>query len=113
MPLLERGLLSFVSTEALRTIRFHLQNRGKNQGLRQCAQRYVGGSGGTKILRDDVFLEVIAHWHFNPRLIEWLSASTRLLEVPGAEYQAQFRDMLANPPLDLVASFSSNFRRRA
>lgn len=50
-----------------------------------------------QMLRDDFFLDVIGHQHFNPRLIEWLSASTRLRNVRSADYQAHVRRILSNP----------------
>jgi hypothetical protein len=50
-----------------------------------------------QMLHDDFFLEVIEHDHFNPRLVEWLSAYARLREVPGAKYQRHVRNVLANP----------------
>jgi hypothetical protein len=49
------------------------------------------------MLRDDFFLEVIEHKHFNPRLIEWLSATARLRHVSSAQYQDHVRSVLANP----------------
>jgi hypothetical protein len=50
-----------------------------------------------EVLRDDFFLEVVEHKHFNPRLIEWLSSAARLRNVSSAHYQAHIRGVLANP----------------
>lgn len=49
------------------------------------------------MLRDDFFLEVVGHKHFNPRLIEWLSSTARLRNVTSAQYQDHVRSILANP----------------
>src|SRR5690606_38216512 len=37
------------------------------------------------------------HEHFNPRLIEWMSSTARLRNVPSTQYQAHVRSILANP----------------
>ncbi len=50
-----------------------------------------------QILREDFFLEVVAHKHFTPRLIEWLSSAARLRDVPSAAYQQHIRGLLENP----------------
>jgi hypothetical protein len=50
-----------------------------------------------EMLRDDFFLEIIGHKHFSPRLIEWLSTSTRLRNVRSVDYQRHVRSLLADP----------------
>lgn len=51
----------------------------------------------SEMLRDDFFLEVIDHEHFNPRVIEWLSSPRRLRTVPIDGYQEHVRQLLNNP----------------
>jgi hypothetical protein len=50
-----------------------------------------------QILRDDFFLKVIKHPHFNPRLIEWLSTFVRVRTTPPAIYRAFVSDLLSAP----------------
>lgn len=50
-----------------------------------------------EVLRDDFFLDVIKHQHFNPRLVEWLSAYTRLRQVPVLSYRAHISALLESP----------------
>ncbi len=49
------------------------------------------------VLRDDFFLRIIKHKHFNPRLIEWLSTQARLRDVEPDAYQAHVSALLDNP----------------
>jgi len=50
-----------------------------------------------EILKEDFFLEVIKHEHFNPRLIEWLSTELRQREVPPDGYRTYIRTLLESP----------------
>jgi len=50
-----------------------------------------------EVLKDDFFLDVIKHQHYNPRLVEWLSAHTRLREVPLQAYRAHVSALLDSP----------------
>ena len=50
-----------------------------------------------EVLKEDFFLEVIKHEHFNPRLIEWLSAYSRLRRVPVEGYRAHISALLESP----------------
>ncbi len=50
-----------------------------------------------EVLKDDFFLDIIKHQHFNPRLVEWLSAYTRLRQVPSAAYRAHIAALLESP----------------
>jgi hypothetical protein len=50
-----------------------------------------------EMLRDDFFLEVIDHEHFNPRVIEWLSTPRRLRAVAIDGYQDHVRQLLDDP----------------
>lgn len=50
-----------------------------------------------EVLKDDFFLEIIRHEHFNPRLIEWLSAYSRLRQVPPRGYRAHVSALLEAP----------------
>ena len=50
-----------------------------------------------EILRDDFFLEIVGHKHFNPRLIEWLASSSRLRDISSIEYKSHIRKILDNP----------------
>jgi len=50
-----------------------------------------------EMLRDDFFLEVVSHKHFSPRLIEWISATSRLRNVRSFDYQNHVRNVLSNP----------------
>ena len=50
-----------------------------------------------QVLRDDFFLKVVKHEHFNPRVIEWMSGSQRLRNVPSAAYQEHVEGLLADP----------------
>ena len=49
------------------------------------------------VLKDDFFLDIIRHKHFNPRLIEWLSAFSRLRQVPARDYRAHVSALLEAP----------------
>lgn len=49
------------------------------------------------VLENDFFLKVIAHEHFSPRQIEWLSSLHRVHSVPPAEYPAYIEKLLDNP----------------
>jgi hypothetical protein len=50
-----------------------------------------------EVLREDFFLDIIKHQHFNPRLIEWMSAYSRLRRVPVSDYRAHVSDLLESP----------------
>lgn len=50
-----------------------------------------------EMLKDDFFLEVIDHEHFNPRVIEWLSSPRRLRAVSIGAYQDHVRQLLDDP----------------
>lgn len=50
-----------------------------------------------EMLRDDFFLSVIKHDHFNPRIIEWLASYTRLHAVPATAYQQHVTKLLESP----------------
>ena len=50
-----------------------------------------------QMLKEDFFLAVIAHEHFNPRLVEWISSAARLKNVVAAEYQPHVTKLLAHP----------------
>lgn len=49
------------------------------------------------LLKDDLFLEIIRHDNFNPRLIEWLTKATLLSGVGPARYPAHVRELLEHP----------------
>lgn len=51
----------------------------------------------SEMLREDFFLEIIDHEHFNPRVIEWLSSPRRLRSVAAADYQDHVRRLLDDP----------------
>jgi hypothetical protein len=55
-------------------------------------QEYKG-----EVLREDFFLDIIKHQHFNPRLIEWMSAFSRLRQVPAKEYRTHVLGLLESP----------------
>ena len=50
-----------------------------------------------EMLKNDFFLTVIKHDHFNPRIIEWLASHTRLHSVPAAAYQKHVTELLESP----------------
>jgi hypothetical protein len=50
-----------------------------------------------EVLKDDFFLKIIRHEHFNPRLIEWLSAYSRLRQIPAQVYRAHVSALLDSP----------------
>ena len=50
-----------------------------------------------ELLKDDFYLEVIKHKHFNPRLIEWLSAYSRLNQVPVGSFRTHVLALLDSP----------------
>jgi hypothetical protein len=50
-----------------------------------------------EMLKDDFFLKIIRHEHFNPRLIEWLSAYSRLRKIPAHGYRAHVSALLDSP----------------
>lgn len=50
-----------------------------------------------EVLKEDFFLDVIKHKHFNPRLIEWLSAYSRLRQVPAQDYRTHVSALLQAP----------------
>jgi len=50
-----------------------------------------------EVLKDDFFLDIIMHQHFTPRLVEWLSAHTRLRQVPVQGYRAHISALLESP----------------
>ena len=47
-----------------------------------------------EVLKEDFFLDIIKHEHFNPRLIEWLSALSRLGQVPAQSYKTHVSALL-------------------
>ena len=49
------------------------------------------------VLENRFFLNVIKHEHFNPRLIEWLSAYRRIENIPPNSYQAHISALLEKP----------------
>ena len=49
------------------------------------------------VLENRFFLNVIKHEHFNPRLIEWLSAYTRVKDIPPDSYQSHISALLEKP----------------
>jgi Restriction endonuclease len=65
------------------------------------------------VLRDDFFLEVVAHKNFTPRLIEWLSSAARLRDVPSAAYQEHIRGLLQNPQAIWSHAFNSQISAAA
>lgn len=50
-----------------------------------------------EVLREDFFLDIIKHQHFNPRLIEWMSAYSRLRRVPVPDYRTHVSTLLESP----------------
>lgn len=50
-----------------------------------------------EVLKEDFFLDIIKHKHFNPRLIEWLSAYSRLRQVPAQGYRTHVSALLESP----------------
>lgn len=50
-----------------------------------------------EVLKEDFFLDIIRHEHFNPRLIEWLSAYSRLGQVPAQGYRTHVSALLEAP----------------
>lgn len=50
-----------------------------------------------EVLREDFFLRIIKHPHFNPRLIEWLTSLPRVGEVHASDYPLYVQDLLDNP----------------
>lgn len=49
------------------------------------------------ILKDDFFLEIIKHDHFNPRLVEWLASLTRLRSPLPDQYKQSITALLQSP----------------
>jgi len=49
------------------------------------------------VLENDFYLTIIKHLHYNPRLIEWLSAYGRLRGVTPGEYRRHITQMLDSP----------------
>jgi hypothetical protein len=60
-----------------------------------------------ELLKEDFFLDIIKHEHFNPRLIEWLSAYSRLGHVPTHSYRAHVADLLQAPEKIWAHAFNS------
>jgi hypothetical protein len=50
-----------------------------------------------EVLKEDFFLDIIKHEHFNPRLIEWLSTDLRQREVGVRDYRAYIERLLKSP----------------
>ncbi len=50
-----------------------------------------------ELLKEDFFLDIIKHEHFNPRLIEWLSAYSRLRQVPADSYRTHVLALIESP----------------
>jgi hypothetical protein len=66
-----------------------------------------------ELLREDFFLTVIKHPHFNPRLVEWLSTYTRVRMIQPSRYQSFVRDLLTDPKELWVYAFSKQISRQA
>lgn len=49
------------------------------------------------VLKEDFFLEIIKHEHFNPRLIEWLSTELRHKEASSGDYRTYITRLLVSP----------------
>ena len=49
------------------------------------------------VLKDDFFLEIIKHEHFNPRLVEWLTTLTRLSSPSPDMYCESISTLLQSP----------------
>jgi hypothetical protein len=49
------------------------------------------------LLKDDFFLDVIKHEHFNPRLVEWLSSIERIGRPAAENYQQEVVRLLNSP----------------
>ncbi len=56
-------------------------------------------------LKDDFFLDIIKHEHFNPRVIEWLSAYSRLRQTPAYDYRAHVSALLKAPEMIWAHAF--------
>lgn len=50
-----------------------------------------------EVLKEDFFLDIIKHQHFNPRLIEWMSAYYRLRRVSAQDYRTHVSNLLESP----------------
>ncbi len=60
-----------------------------------------------ELLKDDFFLGIIKHEHFNPRLIEWLSAYSRLGHVPADRYRTHVSNLLQSPETIWAYAFNN------
>ena len=60
-----------------------------------------------ELLKEDFFLDIIKHKHFNPRLIEWLSAYSRLGKVPVDHYRTHVLDLLQSPETIWAHAFNN------
>ncbi|MFA6958483.1 MAG: hypothetical protein WC538_21660 [Thermoanaerobaculia bacterium] len=49
------------------------------------------------LLKDDLFLDIIKHAHFNPRVIEWLSTYSRSAHVAVEGYRTHVLSLLTSP----------------
>jgi len=58
-----------------------------------------------EVLKNDFFLEIIKHQHFNPRLVEWLAAYTRVRQIPSAAYRAHIATLLESPEIIWAHAF--------
>lgn len=65
------------------------------------------------VLRDDFFLEVIKHEHFNPRLIEWLTNLARLSTPPPEKYRESISALLQSPERIWSHAFESQISSAA
>ena len=65
------------------------------------------------VLENRFFLDVIKHEHFNPRLIEWLSAYTRMKNIPPDSYQAYISALLEAPEKIWAHAFGNQISNAA
>lgn len=49
------------------------------------------------LLQSELYLEVVRHPKFNPRLIEWLSSFSRVHSIPASRYRDFVRNLLRDP----------------
>ena len=50
-----------------------------------------------QLIGDDFFLKILKHRNFNPRLVEWLAAYTRVKSTSSENYRSFVLDLLENP----------------
>ncbi|MCW3848076.1 restriction endonuclease [Sphingomonas sp. LB-2] len=66
-----------------------------------------------EMLKEDFFLTIIEHEHFNPRVIEWLSTLRRLQAVPPEAYRDYVTRLLENPEEIWRHAFEQEISRAA